>query len=41
MLEILYVTTKLQDGAMRDEVLVICIAAELRDATVRGDELRT
>ena len=40
-LEILYVTVKLRDGAMRDETLVICITAELRDVMVRGDELKT
>ena len=40
-LEILYVTAKLRNGAMRDEMLVICITAVLRDATVQGDELGT
>ena len=30
MLEILNVTDKLRDGAMRDETLVICVIAELR-----------
>ena len=31
---------KLQNGAMRDEMLVICVTAEFQDATVHGDELR-
>ena len=38
VLEILYITAKLRDGAMHDETLVICGTAELRDATVRGKE---
>ena len=32
--EILYVTTKLWDGAIRNEMLVIYVTAELRDAMV-------
>ena len=36
VLKIVYVTAKLQDGAMRDETLVICVTAELQDAKVQG-----
>ena len=40
-LEILYVTAKLRDGAMCDEMLAICVAAKLWDTVVQADELET
>ena len=37
--KIIYVTAKLQDRAMHDETLVVCITAEFWNATIWDEEL--